>query len=140
MPSCWPPSLQYVIDPGFCKQNSYNPRSGMESLQVTPISKASALQRAGRWRWRGAPALLLVLLCPLLLPSRWRCWDGAAWSVYCCAVARFLVAAVLCLRAPLVTCPAALPLHVLLAFKGELPCGLQGPGQDVQEQSPAPVN
>ena len=26
--------LQYVIDPGFCKQNSYNPRSGMESLQV----------------------------------------------------------------------------------------------------------
>lgn len=38
---------QYVIDPGFCKQNSYNPRTGMESLQVTPISKASALQRAG---------------------------------------------------------------------------------------------
>ena len=36
-----------MIDPGFCKQNSYNPRSGMESLQVTPISKASALQRAG---------------------------------------------------------------------------------------------
>ncbi|GAB4815704.1 hypothetical protein N2152v2_002750 [Parachlorella kessleri] len=40
--------IKYVIDPGFCKQNSYNPRSGMESLQVTPISKASALQRAGR--------------------------------------------------------------------------------------------
>ncbi len=42
--------MQYVIDPGFCKQNSYNPRSGMESLQVTPISKASALQRAGVWQ------------------------------------------------------------------------------------------
>lgn len=40
--------IKYVIDPGFCKQNAYNPRSGMESLQVTPISKASALQRAGR--------------------------------------------------------------------------------------------
>ncbi|KAL6774279.1 hypothetical protein ACKKBG_A24410 [Auxenochlorella protothecoides x Auxenochlorella symbiontica] len=40
--------IKYVIDPGFCKQNSYNPRTGMESLQVTPISKASALQRAGR--------------------------------------------------------------------------------------------
>jgi len=40
--------IKYVIDPGFCKQNSYNPRSGMESLQVTPISKASAMQRAGR--------------------------------------------------------------------------------------------
>eukprot|EP00976_Prorocentrum_cordatum_P010410 208095-Prorocentrum_minimum.AAC.4 len=39
---------RYVIDPGFCKQNSYNPRSGMESLIVTPVSKASALQRSGR--------------------------------------------------------------------------------------------
>lgn len=38
----------YVIDPGFVKQNSYNPRSGMESLQVVPCSKASANQRAGR--------------------------------------------------------------------------------------------
>lgn len=38
----------YVIDPGFCKQNSYNARTGMESLIVTPISKASAMQRAGR--------------------------------------------------------------------------------------------
>lgn len=37
-----------MIDPGFVKQNSYNPRTGMESLQVVPISKASALQRAGR--------------------------------------------------------------------------------------------
>lgn len=40
--------IKYVIDPGFCKQNAYNPRTGMESLQVVPISKASALQRAGR--------------------------------------------------------------------------------------------
>ena len=38
----------YVIDPGFCKQNSYNPRLRMESLVVVPISKASANQRAGR--------------------------------------------------------------------------------------------
>ena len=38
----------YVIDPGFCKQKSYNPRSGMESLIVTPCSQASANQRAGR--------------------------------------------------------------------------------------------
>lgn len=40
--------MQYVIDPGFCKQNSYNPRTGMFSLQVTPVSKASAMQRTGR--------------------------------------------------------------------------------------------
>ena len=38
----------YVIDPGFVKQKSYNPRTGMESLLVTPISKASSNQRAGR--------------------------------------------------------------------------------------------
>ncbi|XP_052238691.1 pre-mRNA-splicing factor ATP-dependent RNA helicase DHX16-like [Dreissena polymorpha] len=35
-------------NPGFCKQNSYNARTGMESLVVTPVSKASANQRAGR--------------------------------------------------------------------------------------------
>eukprot|EP00741_Cyanophora_paradoxa_P006192 tig00000984_g6004.t1 len=40
--------IVYVIDPGFGKQKSYNPRTGMESLIVTPISKASANQRAGR--------------------------------------------------------------------------------------------
>lgn len=40
--------ITYVIDPGFAKQNSYSPRTGMESLIVTPVSKASANQRAGR--------------------------------------------------------------------------------------------
>lgn len=38
----------FVIDAGFAKQKSYNPKSGMESLIVTPISKAAANQRAGR--------------------------------------------------------------------------------------------
>ena len=38
----------YVIDAGFAKQNSFNPRTGMESLIVTPISRAAANQRAGR--------------------------------------------------------------------------------------------
>ncbi|XP_029142911.1 pre-mRNA-splicing factor ATP-dependent RNA helicase DHX16-like, partial [Protobothrops mucrosquamatus] len=32
----------YVIDPGFCKQKSYNARTGMESLIVTPCSRVSA--------------------------------------------------------------------------------------------------
>ncbi|KAF6165161.1 hypothetical protein GIB67_000745 [Kingdonia uniflora] len=40
--------ISYVIDPGFSKMKSYNPRTGMESLLVNPISKASAMQRAGR--------------------------------------------------------------------------------------------
>lgn len=32
----------YVIDPGFCKQKSYNARTGMESLIVTPCSRVTA--------------------------------------------------------------------------------------------------
>ncbi|KAJ3869351.1 pre-mRNA splicing factor [Lentinula novae-zelandiae] len=31
----------FVIDPGFVKQNSYNPRTGMSSLVVVPCSRAS---------------------------------------------------------------------------------------------------
>nr|GFD13450.1 probable pre-mRNA-splicing factor ATP-dependent RNA helicase DEAH5 [Tanacetum cinerariifolium] len=38
----------YVIDPGFCTQNVYNQKLRLESLVVTPISQASAKQRAGR--------------------------------------------------------------------------------------------
>jgi pre-mRNA-splicing factor ATP-dependent RNA helicase DHX16 len=40
--------IVYVIDPGFVKENVFNPRTGMESLVVTPCSRASAGQRAGR--------------------------------------------------------------------------------------------
>lgn len=40
--------IYYVIDPGFTKVKRYNPRTGMESLVVVPISQASAKQRAGR--------------------------------------------------------------------------------------------
>lgn len=40
--------INYVNDPGFVKTKSYSPRTGMESSLVTPISKASAMQRAGR--------------------------------------------------------------------------------------------
>ena len=40
--------IVYVIDSGFSKQRLYNPRIRVESLLVTPISRASAQQRAGR--------------------------------------------------------------------------------------------
>ncbi|EMR11150.1 pre-mRNA-splicing factor ATP-dependent RNA helicase PRP43 [Pneumocystis murina B123] len=40
--------IVYVVDPGFSKQKVYNPRIRVESLLVSPISKASADQRAGR--------------------------------------------------------------------------------------------
>jgi len=41
-------NIYYVIDPGFVKQNAYDPKLGMDSLVVTPISQAQAKQRAGR--------------------------------------------------------------------------------------------
>ena len=53
-------NIIYVIDPGFNKQNSYNARTGMESLIVVPISKASANQRAGR-AGRVAPGMCFRL-------------------------------------------------------------------------------
>jgi len=40
--------IVYVVDPGFSKQKVYNPRIRVESLLVSPISKVSAQQRAGR--------------------------------------------------------------------------------------------
>ena len=38
----------FVVDPGFAKIKMYNPKAGMDSLIVSPISQASARQRAGR--------------------------------------------------------------------------------------------
>jgi len=40
--------IYYVVDPGFAKQKVYNSKIGMDSLVVSPISQASASQRAGR--------------------------------------------------------------------------------------------
>ena len=40
--------IYYVIDPGFAKQNAFDPKLGMDSLIVMPISQAEANQRAGR--------------------------------------------------------------------------------------------
>ena len=40
--------IVYVVDCGLSKQKVYNPRLRVESLLVSPISKASAKQRTGR--------------------------------------------------------------------------------------------
>lgn len=40
--------IVFVIDPGFSKQKVFNPRIRVESLLVSPISRASAQQRSGR--------------------------------------------------------------------------------------------
>ncbi|KAN0108740.1 P-loop containing nucleoside triphosphate hydrolase protein [Hyaloscypha variabilis] len=40
--------IVYVIDPGFVKENVYNPSTGMSKLVAVPCSRASANQRSGR--------------------------------------------------------------------------------------------
>lgn len=40
--------ILYVIDTGYGKMKVYNPRMGMDALQVFPVSRAAADQRAGR--------------------------------------------------------------------------------------------
>lgn len=40
--------VRFVVDPGFCKLKVFNPRIGMDALQLCPISRANADQRAGR--------------------------------------------------------------------------------------------
>lgn len=40
--------IMYVVDAGYSKLKVYNPRMGMDALQITPISQASASQRSGR--------------------------------------------------------------------------------------------
>lgn len=37
-----------MIDSGFCKLKVYNPKIGMDALNMTPISRANANQRSGR--------------------------------------------------------------------------------------------
>lgn len=40
--------IVYVVDSGYCKLKVFNPRVGINSLQVVPISRANANQRSGR--------------------------------------------------------------------------------------------
>ena len=40
--------VMYVVDTGYCKLSVFNPRMGMNALQVFPTSQAAANQRSGR--------------------------------------------------------------------------------------------
>jgi ATP-dependent helicase HrpA len=42
------PGIRYVIDPGYARINRYSPRTKVQRLEIEPISRASADQRAGR--------------------------------------------------------------------------------------------
>lgn len=41
-------NIKYVVDSGYCKMRNYNPKSGLDYLKITKISKNSSIQRAGR--------------------------------------------------------------------------------------------
>lgn len=58
----------YVIDPGFNKENVYNPKTGMSSLVIAPCSRASVNQRAGR-AGRSAPGKCFRLF------TKWAYWN-----------------------------------------------------------------
>lgn len=40
--------IVFVVDSGYCKLKVYNPKIGMDALQVYPVSQANANQRSGR--------------------------------------------------------------------------------------------
>ncbi|MFP5304592.1 MAG: ATP-dependent RNA helicase HrpA, partial [Gammaproteobacteria bacterium] len=42
------PGIRYVVDTGSARINRYAPRTGVQQLQIEPVSQAAANQRAGR--------------------------------------------------------------------------------------------
>ncbi|TPX35547.1 hypothetical protein SmJEL517_g02068 [Synchytrium microbalum] len=46
--------IMYVVDSGYCKLKVFNPKIGMDTLQITPISQANGNQRSGRAGRTGA--------------------------------------------------------------------------------------
>lgn len=57
--------ILYVVDAGYSKLKVYNPKVGMDALQITPISQANANQRTGR-AGRTGSGLVALILCGLL--------------------------------------------------------------------------
>jgi len=58
------PGIRHVIDSGLCRQNRYEPGRGINVLELQPISRDSADQRAGR-AGREAPGTCRRLWSPL---------------------------------------------------------------------------
>lgn len=58
--------ILYVIDAGYSKLKVYNPRVGMDALQITPISQANANQRTGRAGRTGSGYALTLLITHVL--------------------------------------------------------------------------
>ena len=62
--------IKYVIDSGFFKLKVYNPKIGMDALQLTPISQASARQRSGR-AGRTGPGFAIVYILKHVLKENY---------------------------------------------------------------------
>lgn len=54
------PGVRFVVDPGVVKARGYNPRAGVESLAVVPISKVRLLCLAPSLTRCDAPCFLWV--------------------------------------------------------------------------------
>lgn len=67
--------IVYVIDPGFVKQNSYNPRSGMESLVVTPVRSLFLSSVVY------ADSTVVTVLSRSRGSTSWTCRTSWAWKV-----------------------------------------------------------
>jgi len=81
-----PFSQVYVVDPGFSKQKVYNPRIRVESLLVSPISKASSSQRSGR-AGRTKPGKCFRLYTEKAFMKELQ--EQVGWACCCCLLSSF---------------------------------------------------
>ena len=58
--------ILYVVDAGYSKLKVYNPKVGMDALQITPISQANANQRTGRAGRTGSGLVAPDRLTPVI--------------------------------------------------------------------------
>lgn len=59
--------IKFVVDTGYCKMKVYNPRIGMDALQIYPISQANANQRSGRAGRTGPGQCFRYKMCIILI-------------------------------------------------------------------------
>lgn len=51
-----------MVDAGYSKLKVYNPKVGMDALQITPISQANAGQRTGRAGRTGSGCVYFAII------------------------------------------------------------------------------
>jgi len=61
---CAVDGILFVVDGGYSKLKVYNPKVGMDALQITPISQANADQRKGRAGRTGSGYVISLIRWP----------------------------------------------------------------------------